>query len=182
MICTLCNTLCGTVNSPILPEGPKDATVLIILDELSSQQDFAGSYYSGKHGRLLTEIIESSGLSRENCVVISVAGCRGKGISPYLTRLLADRRFRTICTLGDESLRVVCKKTGVREKRGGTYPIHKTWGISGNVRVGATYGLGDILNNPNYKKVVIQDIRTYTETGSDEEVLEWRYWDETTEK
>ena len=177
MICNLCHTVCGTVNPPIAPEGDPNANVVFLLSELFSKQDFAGSYYCGQYRRAFDAIYQGSGLSRESCLVASVAGCRGGGTHPYLTSLLANKRTSTIIALGDEALKYLCKKSGVRDKRGQAYPLHKSFGIE--TSIWSTYGLGDVLNNPNYYKVVIQDIRKALSQNEkqEEEAIEWERWE-----
>ena len=173
MICNLCKTVCGTVNPPIPPEG--EGHVLIILSELFSKQDFASSYYTSEYRRALDTIYAGAGLSAKDCTIISVAGCRGGGTSPYITRALASISHRTLIGLGDTCLKHLCKKSGVRDKRGQAYPIHKSIGVEGHVW--STYGLGDVLSNPNYYKVVIQDIRKALGNNSEETKTEWKRWE-----
>jgi DNA polymerase I-like protein with 3'-5' exonuclease and polymerase domains/uracil-DNA glycosylase len=173
MTCNLCHTVCGTVNPPIPPQG--EGHVLIILSELFSKQDFASRYHTSEYRRALDILYAGAGLSAEDCTIISVAGCRGGGTSPYLTSALANRRHRTIIAFGDEALRYLCKKSGVRDKRGQAYPLHKSFGIEASIW--STYGLGDVLNNPNYYKVVIQDIRKALGNNSEETKTEWKRWE-----
>ena len=177
MKCTLCQTNCGTINGPLGPEGDDNAEFLLVLDELPSSSDFEGTYLCRKRGRLIRECLESAGLQRKSVIITSASGCRAGGENPLLASLLASRSFKSVIALGDNALRYLCRKTGVREKRGRAFPFHKSFGLKGDVW--STWGMGDALANPNYKKVIIQDIRKALSQNEkqQEEEIEWERWE-----
>ena len=181
MRCEYCNSNnCQAINPGMKPEGNGD--ILIVLDEVGSEADCAKSFYAGKTGKLLGDILVKAGLKPEDCTVFSAVPCMGTYYSDdrgfYRDRFSAYLRsrsgFKCIITLGDDALTLLTNKSGVKSKRGQSFQIHKDFGIEGNVWV--SYSIELIRRIPTYLGVVVSDIVKALGSSRDSERLKWEYW------
>jgi len=174
MICQYCGAVCGSLRTAPLIEG--SGPILFLLSELPTEADYNDTFFSGRYGRVLTKILEGAGLQRDDCTFASVAGCTGQGRRPthILQGLLEQKEI--ILLLGKESSQRVLRKSNIKSSRGQEFSPNKEYGITGRT-AGVSWGILDALGNPNYLKVIIQDVRKFTNKSKADDVIEWEWWD-----
>ena len=157
------------------PEGSGD--ILIVLDEVISEQDFEATYLGGSIGRLLTDILKRAGLKSEDVTITCSSACLGGSDNGKSTSaLLKQRIFNSIIVLGNDGFGLLCRKSGIKDKRGQSFPIHKDHGIDANVLIWPTYGLGLVRRVPNYRNIVVADIMRAVGQNRIAEEITWEYW------
>lgn len=175
-LCDLCGSVCGSLTTEPIIEG--DGPILLVLSEYTSEVDYGGSFFSGKYKRVLDKLLQGSGLKREDCTFVSVISCLGEARTDerILTELLNTRE--NIIVLGEEAGRYLLRRSNIRDSRGGQYPIHKSFKDVRSPRsTWLSYGVENCLFNPNYTKVVIQDLIKFTNQDKPEETIQWEWWD-----
>jgi DNA polymerase len=144
--------------------GPENAAVVFIGEGPGAEEDLQGKPFVGPAGQLLTKIIESVALRREDVFITNIVKCRPPGnrdpqpdevaaCEPYLKRQLAILQPKVICALGrhagswlagaPESMAAL--RTGERRYQG--------------IRVFPTYHPAALLRNPQWKRPVWEDIQ-----------------------
>lgn len=113
--CTLCPLHEGRTLA-VPGEGPFDASVLIVGEAPGREEDASGRPFVGSAGAVLTKVLASAGLSREDAFITNVVKCRPPGnrapkpdeieaCRPYLLRQHELVRPKVIVALGSSALR-----------------------------------------------------------------------------
>lgn len=181
MTCVSCTLHKYAINPALPPEG--EGPILIVLDEVASEYDLNATYYAGKSGQLLDGILEDAGLRREDCTVVGLTRCYGTPereqislcVDLHLKKLVNERLFSTIIATGDSGLGVLTGKSGLKDKRGQSFPLHKRFEVDGTVW--PTYSLQLVRRVPTYRGVVSADIRRAVSSSRSSEELKWEWWD-----
>ncbi len=115
-------------------DGDPRARVLFIGEAPGAEEDKQGRPFVGAAGRLLNELLDAAGLTRESVFITNTVKCRPPGnavpgpeetaaCGPYLrhqVRLIAPR---VVCTLGGAALKVVLgEATPVSQVHGTSIP------------------------------------------------------------
>lgn len=83
-----------TRNNAVPGEGPYDASILFVGEAPGAREDELGRPFVGRSGSLLTEMIESIGLSREEVFITSILKSRPpKNRTPNQTEIKACRPY-----------------------------------------------------------------------------------------
>lgn len=112
--CTLCS-LCKERTNAVPGEGAWDADVLFIGEGPGKAEDLQARPFVGASGRLLDEMIESIGMTREDVFISNVVKCRPpenrdpladevKSCWPYLEAQIRFIKPKLIVTLGRHSM------------------------------------------------------------------------------
>ncbi|MEQ8765550.1 MAG: uracil-DNA glycosylase [Planctomycetota bacterium] len=161
--CTRCR-LAETRTNVVFGEGSLSAQVMFVGEGPGADEDEQGRPFVGKAGQLLTKIIESIQLRREDVYIANVLKCRppnNRDPRPdevaccigYLKRQIAIIRPVVICTLGSHAARAVLGVTrGVTSLRG---KVHHWQGC----QVVPTWHPAYLLRNPPAKRDTWDDIR-----------------------
>ncbi|MFH1284365.1 MAG: uracil-DNA glycosylase [Candidatus Peregrinibacteria bacterium] len=113
-VCTKCPLHKGRKNA-VPGEGSENAEVLFIGEGPGREEDLQGRPFVGAAGRLLTELIESIELKREDVFIVNVVKCRPpnnrdpfpeeiKTCWPYLEAQIKTIKPKLIVTLGRHSM------------------------------------------------------------------------------
>jgi DNA polymerase len=108
--CTRCN-LSKTRRSVVFGEGSEHAKLLFIGEAPGEEEDAQGRPFVGRAGKLLDQLIQRTGLKREDVFICNVLKCRPpnnrdpepqevKCCKEYLFAQLKAIKPRVICTLG----------------------------------------------------------------------------------
>ncbi|OQX54598.1 MAG: hypothetical protein B5M48_00605 [Candidatus Omnitrophica bacterium 4484_213] len=108
--CTKC-PLARTRTHYVFGEGNNEASLLFVGEAPGEEEDRQGKPFVGKAGQLLTRIIQSIGLKREDVYITNILKCRPPGnrnplpqeiknCFPYLKEQIRIIRPRIICALG----------------------------------------------------------------------------------
>lgn len=118
--CTKCRELVKNRHSVVFGSGNPEAKLVFVGEAPGAEEDRQGLPFVGAAGQLLTKMIASIGLSREEVFIANVLKCRPPGnrspqpqeienCEPYLALQLALIRPRIICALGAFAARTLLK-------------------------------------------------------------------------
>ena len=111
--------------NPVPGEGRLDADIMFIGEAPGAQEDERGRPFVGAAGKLLTELIESIGLKREEVYITNVVKCRPpnnrdpteeeiEACSPYLIRQIQLIKPKIIIALGRHAGRFLFTNAGLK--------------------------------------------------------------------
>ncbi|MBD3426349.1 MAG: uracil-DNA glycosylase [Candidatus Omnitrophica bacterium] len=156
--------LAASRNNVVFGEGDPQADLVFIGEAPGRDEDRQGRPFVGRAGQLLTKIIESIGLSREDVYICNILKCRPPGnrnphpseiavCSPYLVRQIEIIKPRVICALGKfASQTLLASETPISRLRG---RFHDYKGI----QLMPTYHPAYLLRNPSGKNDVWHDMK-----------------------
>ena len=127
--CTRC-PLADTRTQVVFGAGDPHADLMFVGEGPGEQEDLQGEPFVGRAGRLLTQLIEGIGLTREQVYIANVVKCRPPGnrdplpfeieqCSPYLDGQLAFVDPSVVVTLGNFATKLLLDtKEGITKLRG----------------------------------------------------------------
>ena len=158
---------CGlheTRTNVVFGEGNPEARLMFIGEAPGRDEDIQGRPFVGRAGQLLTRIIESIGLTREEVYIANILKCRPPKnrnplpdeiacCLPYLTEQIEIIRPRIICALGAFAAQtLIGTSEGITKLRGTFYDYHGT-------KLMPTFHPAACLRNPSTKKYVWEDMK-----------------------
>ena len=157
-----------TRKSLVFGEGNEKAILMFIGEGPGYDEDIQGQPFVGKAGQLLTKIIQSINLQREEVYIASIVKCRPpqnrnpepdeiNACGPFLQRQIQAIQPRIICALGTFAAQSLLQ-TGekISALRG------KCFDLKG-IRVIPTYHPAFLLRNPERKREVWEDMKKIAE-------------------
>jgi len=152
----------------VFGEGNEKATLMLIGEGPGYEEDIQGRPFVGKAGQLLTKILQSIHLPREEVYIANIIKCRPpqnrnpesdeiESCAPFLMRQIQVIQPKLICALGTFSSQTLLK-TGAKitALRGKFYDL-------GGIKVIPTYHPAFLLRNPERKKEVWEDMKKIVE-------------------
>jgi len=148
----------------VFGEGNERAQLMLIGEGPGNDEDVQGRPFVGKAGQLLTKILQSIGVDREEVYIANIIKCRPpqnrnpetdeiETCYPFLLKQIQAIRPRIICALGTFSaqtlLRTDVKITALRGK---------AYDFSG-IQLFPTYHPAYLLRNPEKKREVWEDMK-----------------------
>jgi uracil-DNA glycosylase len=161
--CTRCR-LHQLRNKIVFGAGNPRAELVFVGEGPGHDEDVQGLPFVGRAGKLLTQMIEAMGLTREQVYICNVVKCRPPEnrkpeddevatCSPYLYRQLDVIAPKAIVCLGGTAAQALLKtKDSISRFRG-------TWFEFRNTKLLATYHPAYLLRNPNAKGEVWKDLQ-----------------------
>jgi len=128
-VCTRCQ-LSATRNNTVFGEGNADAVVMFVGEAPGEDEDTTGRPFVGRAGKLLTTVLHSVGLKREEVFIANTVKCRPPGnripneeemqcCFPYLEAQIAVINPTLVVTLGGVSTSFLLgEKTSISRVRG----------------------------------------------------------------
>lgn len=119
----------------VFGEGPPDARIMLVGEAPGLHEDQQGRPFVGAAGRLLNELLESIGLSRQKVYIANVLKCRPpdnrdpapdeiETCMPHLRKQIELIRPKVVCTLGNFATQVLLgKKVGITKVRGRHFQV-----------------------------------------------------------
>ena len=165
--CVKC-VLHETRTNVVFGEGNPEARLLFVGEAPGGDEDVQGRPFVGRAGQLLTRIIESIDLTREQVYIANVLKCRPPKnrnpaddeivcCLPYLVRQIEIIQPQIICALGAFAAQTLVGSTeGIGKLRGKFYDYH-------GIKLMPTYHPAACLRNPNNKKYVWEDMKRIRE-------------------
>lgn len=165
--CQRCE-LSTTRTNVVFGEGNPGADLMFIGEAPGGDEDKQGRPFVGRAGQLLTKIIESIGLKREEVFIGNILKCRPPGnrnpmpeeiamCSPYLLKQIDLIKPRVICALGKFAAQTLLNtETPISRLRGKFYDYH-------GIKLMPTYHPAYLLRNPSGKKEVWKDMQAIAE-------------------
>jgi uracil-DNA glycosylase len=162
--CTLCKELADTRKNVVFGAGNSQARLMFVGEAPGADEDIQGLPFVGAAGQLLTKIIESIGLKREEVFIANVLKCRPPGnrqpkpqeisnCEPYLLQQIQIIRPEIICALGTFAAQTLLKvTTPISRLRGQFYEL------AGSKLI-CTYHPAYLLRTPGDKRLVWEDMK-----------------------
>jgi DNA polymerase len=156
----------------VFGEGNGKAALIFIGEGPGYDEDVQGRPFVGKAGQLLTKIIQSINLSREEVYIANIIKCRPpqnrnpepdeiQSCHPFLMKQISVIRPKIICALGTFSAQTLLKTdTKITALRGKVYDLD-------GIKVIPTYHPAFLLRNPERKREVWEDMKKIAEWLND---------------
>jgi DNA polymerase len=163
--CTRCKLSQGR-NTIVFGTGSPDARLVIIGEGPGEEEDRQGKPFVGRAGQLLTKMLESVGLTREEVYICNIVKCRPPGnrnpepeeiaaCAPFLAGQLAAIQPGVICALGTFAAQHLLRtREPISRLRG---QMHRL----GAVIVIPTFHPAFLLRNPgpSYRRQAYDDLK-----------------------
>ncbi len=152
----------------VFGEGNEKATLMFIGEGPGYDEDVQGRPFVGKAGQLLTKIIESINLSREEVYIANIVKCRPpqnrnpepdeiESCNPFLMKQIRVIQPKIICALGTFAAQTLLKTdTKISALRGKLFDLE-------GIKVIPTYHPAFLLRNPERKRDVWEDMKKISE-------------------
>ncbi len=173
-----------TRKNPVPGEGSIETKVMFVGEAPGAREDEEGRPFVGAAGKLLTELLESIGVKREQVYITNVVKCRPPGnrdpteeeiaaCLPYLIKQIKLLQPRVIIALGRHAARTLFKLAGLTWRNMTTMHGRVHEGVIDGVKVKivATYHPAAALYYPKLRPVLESDFRDVIKqliTGSEE--------------
>lgn len=161
--CTRCPLYQGRTNI-VHTEGSRKARLMFVGEAPGADEDAQARPFVGRAGQLLTRIIESLGLKREEVLIGNVNRCRPPGnrpptpdeaaiCKPFLLREIAAVAPEVIVVLGNTAMRNLLEvKEGITKARG-RFQDYK------GIKVMPTFHPAFLLRDPAKKRETWEDLK-----------------------
>ncbi len=161
--CQRCK-LAATRTKLVFGAGNPDADLMFVGEAPGFEEDRQGLPFVGRAGGLLTKIIESIDLKREDVYICNVLKCRPPGnrnpepeevetCRPFLRRQIEVIRPKLVCCMGAFAAQTMLRtKVPISKLRGQFHDID-------GVRYIATFHPAYLLRNPEKKREVWEDMK-----------------------
>ena len=161
--CQRCK-LAPTRTTIVFGSGNPSAEIVFVGEAPGYEEDQQGLPFVGEAGRLLTKIIESIGIKREDVYICNILKCRPPGnrnpepdevlvCGPFLTRQIAAIRPKIVCCLGKFAAQTMLQRADpISRLRGEFHDID-------GMRVIATFHPAYLLRSPEKKREVWEDMK-----------------------
>ena len=161
--CVRCS-LSKTRKNVVFGAGSPNAKLMFIGEAPGAEEDNQGRPFVGRAGQLLTKIIESIGLKREDVYIANILKCRPPGnrnplpgeiatCSPYLIRQIELIKPKVICALGKFAAQTLLNSEMTIGKLRGTFYYYR------GIKLMPTYHPAYLLRNSSGKKEVWIDMQ-----------------------
>ncbi|MBI3622155.1 MAG: uracil-DNA glycosylase [Nitrospirae bacterium] len=161
--CTRCRLHEGRTHI-VFGVGNPHARLMFVGEAPGQDEDEQGLPFVGRAGQLLTKMIESMGLKREDVYIANVLKCRPPGnrppkpdeaatCEPFLRKQIASINPVVLCALGSSAAQAVLRREDkISAMRGKFFQID-------GVTVMPTYHPAYLLRSPSEKKTVWEDLQ-----------------------
>jgi uracil-DNA glycosylase len=162
--CFKCAELCHTRKNVVFGSGSTRAKLMFVGEAPGADEDEQGLPFVGRAGQLLTKIIESIGLQREDVFIANVLKCRPPqnrrpkpeevvNCEPFLIQQIKLIKPVMLCALGTSAAQTLLKtETPISQLRGKFYDYHGS-------RLLCTFHPAYLLRNPSEKRSVWEDMK-----------------------
>ena len=162
--CQRCEPLARARTHTVFGVGPATARLCFLGEAPGADEDASGEPFVGRAGQLLTKIIESCTLSRDDVYILNVLKCRPPDNRPplseetancrgYLERQLEIIAPEFICCLGTTAAQALLQSDETIGK------LRKRWFSWRSSQVICTYHPSYLLRNPSAKREVWDDMK-----------------------
>jgi uracil-DNA glycosylase family 4 len=152
----------------VFGEGNEKATLMLIGEGPGYDEDVQGRPFVGRAGQLLTKILQSINLPREEVYIANIIKCRPpqnrnpepdeiQSCHPFLMKQIEAIQPKIICALGTFSAQTLLKtETKITALRGKLFDLE-------GIKVIPTYHPAFLLRNPDKKREVWEDMKKIVE-------------------
>lgn len=127
--------LAGSRTQIVFGEGSPDARIMFVGEAPGFHEDQQAKPFVGAAGKLLTELLQTIGLSRDEVYIVNVLKCRPpdnrnpapdeiESCLPHLRKQIELIKPKVVCTLGNFATQVLLgKKVGITKIRGQYFQV-----------------------------------------------------------
>ena len=159
---------------PVVGEGNHQAKIMFVGEAPGLQEAKTGRPFCGVAGKILDELLESSGIKRENVYITNILKDRPpqnrdpqpeeiKACTPYLERQIEIIKPEIICPLGRYSMNFLMERFGLEDQIEGISKIHgrlfKSKSLFQDVAIIPFYHPAVATYNPNMKEILAKDFK-----------------------
>ena len=159
---------------PVIGEGSHDAKIMFVGEAPGKNEAATGKPFCGASGRVLTELIESIGLKRQDVYITNVVKDRPtdnrdpmpeeiKMYAPFLERQINIIQPKVIATLGRYSMAYILEHFGLQAELNSISKIHgKAFDANaeyGKIKVVALYHPAVALYQNSLKQQMFEDFK-----------------------
>jgi uracil-DNA glycosylase len=130
--CTKCTELCNNRTQIVFGEGNENSQILFIGEAPGANEDKQGIPFCGMSGKILTELLNSVGLSREDIFITNTVICRPpdnrnpakdeiNNCKDRLDKTIELINPKVIVTIGNFATERIIGKTGIKTIRGNIF-------------------------------------------------------------
>jgi uracil-DNA glycosylase family 4 len=135
--CALCPLATQGRRQVVFGVGDSNANLMFIGEGPGEQEDLQGEPFVGRAGKLLTQLIEGIGLTRDDVYIANVVKCRPPGnrdplpveidaCAPWLDRQLELIRPKIVVTLGNFATKLLLSTSvGITKLRGQEFELER---------------------------------------------------------
>ncbi len=172
--CKLCS-LAKTRTLPVIGQGSHEAKIMFVGEAPGANEDKTGQPFCGRAGSILSELLESIGMKREEVYICNILKCRPPNnrdplkseiiaCTPYLYEQIKIIKPKIICCLGNFSVRFIMEKFGLEKMIQGISKIHGQMYNGKNEEVGEVkivpmYHPAVATYNANMKSTLMEDFK-----------------------
>jgi uracil-DNA glycosylase len=161
--CQRCK-LAPTRTNIVFGSGNPSAELVFVGEAPGYDEDQQGLPFVGRAGQLLTKIIESINIKREDVYICNILKCRPPdnrnpepdevaACSPFMKRQLASIKPKVVCCLGTFAAQTVLQtQAPISKLRGKFYDMD-------GMRIIATFHPAYLLRSPDKKREVWEDMK-----------------------
>jgi DNA polymerase len=163
--CTRCK-LCGGRSTIVFGSGNPQADLVVIGEGPGADEDLQGKPFVGRAGQLLTRMLESVQISRDEVYITNAVKCRPPGnrnpegdelaaCAPFLAAQLGIIQPKVVLALGSVATQALLKtKEAIGKLRGRVHPY-------GSIVLIPTFHPAFLLRNPgqDYKRMAWDDLK-----------------------
>lgn len=164
MPCVKCSELVSKRTHVVFGSGNADAELVFVGEAPGYEEDAQGLPFVGPAGQLLTKIIESIGLKREEVFICNVLKCRPPGnrnplpeeinnCGQYLAEQLEIIQPKIVCALGTFAAQTLLKTSSSISSLRGRFSDYN------GVQLMCTFHPAYLLRNPSEKRKVWEDMK-----------------------
>lgn len=172
--CKLCS-LAKTRILPVIGEGSHSAKIMFVGEAPGATEDKTGHPFCGRSGNILSELVESIGVKREDVYICNILKCRPpnnrnpqkseiNACTPYLYEQIKIIKPKVIGCLGNFSVRFIMEKFGLENMIQGISQIHGQMFNGkndevGEVKIAPMYHPAVATYNANMKTTLMEDFK-----------------------
>lgn len=154
---------------PVIGQGSHQADIILVAEAPGGSENMTGRPFCGAAGKVLDQLLEAAGLSRETIYITNILKCRPPGnrnpkpeeieaCTPFLLRQLEIIEPKVIGCLGSFSTRFVMEQYGLSEQFEGMGRVHgKVFESSHTVRIVPLYHPAVATYNPGMLSTLKED-------------------------
>ncbi len=152
----------------VFGEGDEKASLMLIGEAPGYDEDVQGRPFVGKAGQLLTKILQSINLPREEVYIANIIKCRPpqnrnpeldeiQSCNPFLVKQITVVQPKIICALGSFSAQTLLQTDSkITALRGKLFDLE-------GIKLIPTYHPAFLLRNPERKREVWEDMKKIAE-------------------
>ena len=169
--CKRCS-LHKTRKNAVVGDGSLDANILFIGEAPGRNEDLQGKPFVGKAGKILDELLDSIGLSRDGVFIANILKCRPENnrnplkseietCTDYLDQQINIIRPKIIAPLGNFAASYILEKFGlepdkISKIRGKIFDVKTNFG---DVKIIPLYHPAVATYNPNTMETLLEDFK-----------------------